>query len=156
MSAGINPAKQAKLLAQMGVPAEKATRAAGWHAIAVEGANQAVKRRGRMNKLESRYAVDLDVQKRSGIVKDWKFEPVKFCIADGLKRAWYTPDFLVLYDDGTCVFEELKGFWREAARLRIKVVAAQFPMFRFRSRQPRKAKDGGGWLIEMFSDSEAF
>jgi hypothetical protein len=34
---------------------------------------------------------------------------------------------MVIENDGTLRFEETKGFWRESARVRIKVAASLFP-----------------------------
>jgi hypothetical protein len=44
---------------------------------------------------------------------------------------WYTPDFLGVDQGGHVCLFETKGFWREAAKVRIKVAASQYPMFRF-------------------------
>lgn len=43
----------------------------------------------------------------------------------------YTPDFAVLQADGQIVFYETKGFWRDDAKVKIKVAARQFPEYRF-------------------------
>lgn len=80
-----------------------------------------------MNKLEAKYALYLDEQMAFGFVARWNFEAVKLRLADG---AWYTPDFRVILPDGTEEYHETKGFWREAARVRIKVAAELHP-YRF-------------------------
>ena len=53
------------------------------------------------------------------------YEAVKLKLAD---RTFYTPDFMVLMDDGTIEFHEVKGSWKapnqEDARVKIKVAAA--------------------------------
>lgn len=85
-------------------------------------------RRGVMNKTEERYAMRLDVQQMAGELESYAFEAVKVRLAQG---AYYTPDFVVFETDGTISFHEVKGHWREAARLRIKVAAEQWPQFRF-------------------------
>jgi hypothetical protein len=73
-----------------------------------------------------------------------RYEPMKLRLADG---SYYTPDFGVLTRD--CLFElhETKGFWREAAKVRIKVAAELFP---FKFIAIKRAK-GGGWEREEFS-----
>jgi hypothetical protein len=43
----------------------------------------------------------------------------------------YTPDFMVIKNDGTIEFHEVKGFMRPAARVKIKVAARMFPWFRW-------------------------
>jgi hypothetical protein len=85
---------------------------------------------------------------KSGDIVGYHYEGVKLRLADG---AIYTPDYFVVYRDH---FElhEVKGFWREAARVRIKVAAGLFPYFRFRA--VTKAKRGNGWAYEEMSNTE--
>jgi len=45
---------------------------------------------------------------------------------------------------------EVKGFWQDDARVKIKVAADMYP-FRFIAVKPRAKKDGGGWQTEAFS-----
>jgi hypothetical protein len=47
---------------------------------------------------------------------------------------------------------EVKGMWREAARVRIKVAADRHP-FRFIAVTKRLVRDGGGWKEELFSQA---
>lgn len=99
----------------------------------------------RMNKLEGRYAREvLEVRKRDGIILSWHFEAVKLRLAD---RTGYTPDFMVCYPD-RIEFHETKGFWRDDARVKIKVAAELFPMFKFIAVQ--WSKKAGGWMYEAF------
>lgn len=72
------------------------------------------------------------------------YEEVRLRLA---RRAWYTPDFLEV-GQGKPIFWEVKGFWREAARVRIKVAASKFRDCRFIAVGKRKKKDGGGWWFE--------
>lgn len=106
------------------------------------GANK----KARMNKLEAEYAQVLDVQLRVGDIKWWAFEPFKLRLAQATS---YTPDFGILTNDGRLEFAETKGFWREDARVKIKVAAEIFP-FKFVALTKCKVKDGGGWKIEEF------
>jgi hypothetical protein len=95
---------------------------------------------------------------------DWiEFEPIRLKLAE---KANYTPDFIVRkrrevqvgYVHPDSIFEEtsqltayeVKGFWREAARVRIKVAARLFPWIRFIAVRKQKKKDGGGWVEEVF------
>ncbi len=102
------------------------------------------KRRGRMNKLETAYAANLAERLADGAIYWWAFEPVKLRLADG---AWYCPDFAVLDGVDGLSFIETKGFWREAARIRIKVAADKYP---FRFVAVTKHKRTGEWEYETF------
>ena len=99
----------------------------------------------RMNTLESRYAREvLEVRKLAGEIESWKFEALKFRLADS---TFYTPDFMVHFKDHI-EMHETKGLWREDARVKIKVAAEMFPMFRFIAVQwHRKSK---AWVYEGF------
>lgn len=44
---------------------------------------------------------------------------------------------------------EVKGFWRDDARAKIKIAADLYP-FRFIAVMKRRKKDGGGWSEEVF------
>lgn len=95
---------------------------------------------GRMNKTEAAYANRLEALKRAEQeVKSWAFEAVKLRLADG---TFYTPDFLVeLVEPGPLELHEVKGFWRDDARVKFKVARELFPMFRFRAFR----RAGAGW-----------
>jgi hypothetical protein len=82
---------------------------------------------GRMNKTEVAYANVLELRKKGGEIKRWAFEPIKFRLAD---KTYYTPDFMVVKED-LIEFHEVKGFWEDDARVKIKVVAELFPEFLF-------------------------
>lgn len=55
----------------------------------------------------------------------------------------YTPDFACI-SDAKFTFYEVKGFWRDDAKVKIKVAARLFPMFKF----VVVMKDKGGWKFE--------
>ena len=97
----------------------------------------------RMNKLEARYAAHLEMQRRAGKVIFWRYESVKFRMAD---RTWYTPDFYIMRPDGSIEIHETKGFWEDDARVKIKATAEQFPEFWFVAVQWKKEQ----WQIERF------
>jgi len=96
--------------------------------------------KNRMNGTEHLYSQLLDCSSEVAI---WKFETIKLRLAD---RTWYTPDFFVIKTDASCEFHEVKGFWRDDARVKIKVAAELFPMFRFIAIQ----KVDGEWKTEEF------
>ena len=98
--------------------------------------------RSKMNKTETRYAQYLELQKRGGAILWYKFEGIRLKLANG---AWFKPDFAVLHCNGTLEFREIKGYWREAARVRIKVAADLYP-FKFVAIKD----DGGMWQVEKF------
>ena len=80
------------------------------------------------NNTERRYADEiLEPRRRGKIIRAYWFEGIKLRLAD---NTFYTPDYLVEIADGTLEVHEVKGFWREDARVKIKVAAEIFP-FRF-------------------------
>ena len=97
----------------------------------------------RMNKLEAKYAAHLEELRRAGGIVLWKFEAIKFRLAD---RTWYSPDFYIMRPDGCIEIHEAKGFWEDDARVKIKATAEQFPEFWFVAVQ---WKDGE-WQTERF------
>jgi hypothetical protein len=108
-------------------------------------------RRGRMNATESRFAAEvLDGQVEAGEIDRHAFEEVKFLVArpDGaVKPAWYTPDFTTWKGDRLVCVYEIKGFWRPASRIRIKVVAERNPGVGFVA----VTRNKGVWIYERFS-----
>lgn len=77
-----------------------------------------------MNKTERKRAIELEALKRDGGIREWWYEKITLKLADDCR---YTPDFAIVENDGRLVFEEIKGFWRDDAKVKIKVAAAQFP-----------------------------
>ncbi|HDS1649026.1 TPA: DUF1064 domain-containing protein [Stenotrophomonas maltophilia] len=101
---------------------------------------------GQMNKTEQAYAQHLERLRMCGDVEWFRFEGVKLRLAD---NTFYTPDFAVMSGDSVMEMHEVKGFWTDDARVKIKVAAGQYP-FRFVAVQARAKKDGGGWKEERF------
>jgi hypothetical protein len=101
---------------------------------------------GAMNKTEAAYAATLDARRHAGDVAWFKFEGVKLRLAD---NTFYTPDFAVMLSDGALEMHEVKGFWQDDARAKIKIAADLYPM-RFVAIQARPKKVGGGWSLEEF------
>jgi hypothetical protein len=96
---------------------------------------------GTMNKTEAAYADHLEQQRRRGEILWFKFEALKFRLAD---NTFYTPDFMVLTAHSFVELHEVKGFMTDDANVKIKVAASIYP-FKFILVRKRK---GGGWDLE--------
>lgn len=103
-------------------------------------------RSGQANKTEAAYAEHLEREKQTGAVLWYRFEGLKLRLAD---NTFYTPDFAVMAADGVMECREVKGFWQDDARAKIKIAADQYP-FRFIAVRAKPKKDGGGWDEERF------
>lgn len=101
---------------------------------------------GAMNKTEAAYGAHLEMLKRAGEIAWYRFEGLKFRLAD---NTFYTPDFAVMLGDGRMECHEVKGFWQDDARVKIKVAADLYP-FRFIAITAKTKKAGGGWAVESF------
>jgi hypothetical protein len=86
------------------------------------------------SKTEALYAQYLTALKHAGQIEDWRYEAVKVRLAESCV---YTPDFLVVPITAMgyprLELHEIKGWWREAAKIRFKVAREQCPWFRFRA-----------------------
>lgn len=102
---------------------------------------------GSLNKTEAAYQDHLEALRRAGRVAWFKFEGVKLRLAD---NTFYTPDFAVMLANGEIEMHEVKGFWQDDARAKIKIAADMYP-FRFVAVKVQAKKDGGGWAVEDFS-----
>jgi hypothetical protein len=101
---------------------------------------------GTMNKTEAAYECFLRDAQSLGDILWYRFEGLKLRLAD---NTFYTPDFAVMASDGVMECHEVKGFWRDDARAKIKIAAEQYP-FRFKAVQALAKKHGGGWKVELF------
>ena len=88
-----------------------------------------LKLQSRMNKTEERYAHQLELMKKSGLIIDWGFEKLRFRLANG---AWFKPDFLIVYSDRFEIHEIKGSHFREAGKVRLKIAAELFPWFRWK------------------------
>jgi hypothetical protein len=102
---------------------------------------------GAMNKTEAAYGEHLEALKHAGRVLWYRFEGLKLRLAD---NTFYTPDFAVMASSGELECHEVKGFWQDDARAKIKVAAEMYPL-RFVAVKVKAKKDGGGWAEEDFS-----
>ena len=57
---------------------------------------------------------------------------------------------MVVRPDGTLEFHEVKGFWRDDARVKIKTAADKFPFVFIAAKQTKT-----GWEIETIQEGEA-
>ena len=101
-------------------------------------------KKGVRNKTEAAYEAELQGWLNTGEILWFKFEGFKLRLADGCT---YSPDFVVMNGEGKIECHEVKGFWRDDARVKIKVAAEQFP-FKFLIVTQQAKKRGGGWLWE--------
>lgn len=116
-----------------------------------EAAKKAVQALGRlkagaMNATERRYAAHLEQRRHVGEIAWFRFEGMKFRLAD---NTFYTPDFAVMLATGELECHEVKGHWQDDARVKVKVVADQYPL-RFIAVTANTQKSGGGWAVEEF------
>lgn len=95
----------------------------------------------RMNGLEAEFEKLFLLQRPHG------FEEITLRIGPDCR---YTPDFWVLCDDDVIEFREVKGHWRDDAKVKIRVAAERFPMFRFAAFSKLPKSQGGGWKLERF------
>lgn len=100
-----------------------------------------------MNGTEKRRAIELEAKRQTGLIAAWWYERMTLKLADDTR---YTPDFFVLETDGTITLEEVKGFMRDDAAVKIKVAASLFP-FRFVLYEVRSKKLGGGWTVTDYT-----
>lgn len=101
---------------------------------------------GHQNKTESAYEATLALRKEAGEVLWYRFEGLKLRLAD---NTFYTPDYAVMLESGLIECHEVKGFWMDDARAKIKIAAEMYP-FRFLAVKAKPKKEGGGWSVETF------
>ena len=105
---------------------------------------------GVMNKTEAEYALTLAAKKAAGEIQNYWFECFKIKLAD---KTYYTPDFMVMANDDVWEAHEVKGFWEDDARVKVKVFAETYPI-RVRCFTKRAKKNGGGWEEETMTKGE--
>ena len=80
-----------------------------------------------MNKTEQAYWDKVIVPaQQAGRIDKAVYERLKVVLAPG---STYTPDFFLTTEDGDLIVVEIKGFWREDDRVKIKVAADTFSSF---------------------------
>lgn len=104
--------------------------------------------RGTMNETERAYANELTADP---LVFSWWFQPMSLKLShpEKGKAAFFTPDFMILMQDGTTYVDDTKapkkGIDNEASLVRIRAAAEQFALWKFRIVRQLSAKQGGGW-----------
>ena len=101
---------------------------------------------GRMNKLEAEFEFMFLRRRPHG------FEELTFRLGDDCR---YTPDFWSLDDDDVLALDETKGFWRDDAKVKIRVAAEKYPQFRWRAWRKQTKAQGGLWVRETFGQEDA-
>lgn len=97
---------------------------------------------GRMNGWERQRAGELEVMRQAKLIRWWKFDGIALRLAD---RTFYHPDFTYQTADKDLVVEEVKGFMRDDAAVKLKVAAAQYPHIRFLL--VRRQRGEHGWNV---------
>ena len=96
---------------------------------------------GQMNRLERDFLEEnIKYWVETGHVVAYWHEAMKFRLAH---KTFYTPDFMLQTGSGEMQIIECKGFMRDDAAVKIKVVASMYP---FRVFLARRAK-GQGWTL---------
>lgn len=96
----------------------------------------------KLNKTEKQHHQNLLGLQRSGELMWVGVQCVTLKLGDDCR---YTPDFVVIHRDGTIEANEVKGFWRDDARVKIKVAARMYPWMIFTA----VSKGKGGWEHEV-------
>jgi hypothetical protein len=98
------------------------------------------------SKTEAEYAAVLHARYIIGEIQSYMYSPIKLRLAD---NTTYTPDFFVVNKEGYIEMHEVKGFWRDDARVKIKVAANIYTWFTFVVVQ----KKGKQFVVtEMFNE----
>jgi hypothetical protein len=89
---------------------------------------------------ERQYAEHLERRRLAGEITWWEYETIKIKLAD---KTWYKVDFALIPRGEPMEFHEVKGWMREAARVRLNVAAWIFP-----AKFVVVRKTNGGWNYE--------
>jgi hypothetical protein len=81
------------------------------------------------NETERRYAAQLALEMKAGVITYYAYQYFRLPLARG---AHYTPDFASWLPDGRIRLDEVKGFLREAARIRHLMARERYPQFLWR------------------------
>jgi len=83
-------------------------------------------RRGDMNQTEQRWAARLELSEQ---VEAWRYEEYGFRYGANDSTHW--PDFWVMREDGRIEIHEVKGYVKDAGRLRFLACADRHPHYRW-------------------------
>lgn len=111
----------------------------------------------RMSAEEREYAREhLKLLQEAGEIMSWGYEDFTLKLAPG---ATYTPDFHIIYADGSFCFVELKSTWRKRlkkgygyaahweddSRVKFKMAAERHPLITFLAVRKLHPDEGIGW-----------
>lgn len=107
-------------------PRPEATWKAGWREIG------GVKKYYR-SKWEANYARVLEFQRKQGLITSWLHEPETFWF-EKIRRGTrsYLPDFKVTYPDGHIEYHEVKGWYDDRSKTKVKRMAKYYPEVKLR------------------------
>jgi hypothetical protein len=80
-------------------------------------------RTSKLNKTEQRYADILEGRKRMGLLQEYFVQAVALKLGD---RSTYWPDFLIVHNDGSLEFLEIKGFMKAVGAAKFKIARTMF------------------------------
>lgn len=96
---------------------------------------------GQMNATEAAYARMLDDRVKRGVIRGWSFERLTLTLAfagAGIKSVKYTPDFMLIRNDGSFELVEIKGgFVRQSGINKFKQARDRFRCFHWTFAQYR-------------------
>ena len=107
-------------------PRPETTWKAGWREIG------GVKKYYR-SKWEANYARVLEFQRKQGLITSWLHEPETFWF-EKIKRGTrsYLPDFKVTYPDGHIEYHEVKGWYDDRSKTKVRRMAKYYPEVKLR------------------------
>lgn len=100
------------------------------------------------NGLERLYGEHLELLRMAGEIAWYRFGDHSIRLA---KRTWYRLDYRVGLHNGRIQVHEVKGFWHDDARVKIKVAARLFPEYQFLAVQNSGSTAAPDWTYEHFS-----
>jgi len=98
------------------------------------------------SQLEREYAAVLEAQRVAGEILWWKHHAMRLRLAEG---TYYSTDFLVMLPNYELELRETKGWLREAARVRVKVIAEMYPFRVVMVRAERYRGTYSNWTYEV-------
>ena len=97
------------------------------------------------NKTEAAWDRRLADLRAAGVIRAYAFELFKIRLAG---NTYYSPDFVVMRNDGSLAILEIKGFMRDDAAVKLKVAAEQCAWL---GQVYLVRRDGKGWDIRRVS-----
>lgn len=82
------------------------------------------------SQLEANYAAELDFRKKAKDIKDWERQVRLDLRVNGMHITTYIIDFVILHNDGSREFVEVKGLALDVWRIKFKILEATFDDFK--------------------------